>query len=203
MVTQVFFFYFVSRLSTFTRDKLWKKEHMGEPKFKLLQSPVVHFPWDTFWVPWIRCIGINSIMARRKKRYTVVCLFVCEWADKDEDTDTFLERDSEVQWLCRQRLIKGERKLQRLDEAHHTELRPRRLSVVAVSHSLPDLPIARSSNHCKTDSLKSAVSERTHTRVSKWTTANYMIPCQLERDLGIKYLWGGRQWSLQQICTLL
>lgn len=63
------------------------------------------------------------------------------------------------------------------------------LTVVRVAHSLPDLPIAESSNHCKTDSLKSSVSERTHTRaVSKWTTANYVIPCQLERDLGIKYL---------------
>lgn len=67
-----------------------------------------------------------------------------------------------------------------------------RLSVVRVAHSLSDLHIAKSSNHCKTDSLKSAVSERTHTRVSKWTTANYVIPCQLERDLSIKYLWGGK-----------
>lgn len=66
------------------------------------------------------------------------------------------------------------------------------LSVVRVIHSHPDPLIARSSKHCKTDSLKSAVSERTHThthtRMSKWTTANYVIPCQLERDLGNTHL---------------
>lgn len=61
------------------------------------------------------------------------------------------------------------------------------LSVARDDHFLSDLPIAMSSNHCKTYSLKSDVSERTHMWVSKWTTANYVILCRLERYLGIKY----------------
>lgn len=39
---------------------------MSERNFKLLQSPVVQSPRDTFWVPWILCVETNSIMARRK-----------------------------------------------------------------------------------------------------------------------------------------
>ena len=129
----------------------------------------------------------------------LVCVCVCvrERADSEKDNGAHCQKgmarcsdtvDKELSWerenctsvikpitLCS-------------DHAEHRQSMLGRLSVVRVDHSLSDLPIANSSNHCKTDSLKSDVSVRAHTRVSKWSTTNYVIPCQLERDLGIKYL---------------
>lgn len=46
--------------------------------FKLLQSPVVQSPRDTFWVPWIQCVETNSVMGRREiEIYCQVAVGVC------------------------------------------------------------------------------------------------------------------------------
>ena len=118
-----FFFVFVKFPSAVAEDKLSQETDPSEPNVKLLQSPVAPLQVLFGYHGYHGWRQIASWQARGNRDITpLVCVCTCAWADREEDSGGHSWKEiARSQWRrSRQRVIEGERKLQRFDGAHHT-----------------------------------------------------------------------------------